>query len=158
VVRPAEAGDEGEWRRLWSGYCDFYAAVVPEEMTFATWQRILDARAPIDCIVAVLDRETVGFANYVLHPFTWSDRPLCLLEDLFVSAHVRGRGVGNALIQYLVSRGRGDGWARIYWHTRGDNTAARRLYDRFTPADGFIRYTIPLHGPVAGPPAPDVAG
>jgi hypothetical protein len=26
--------------------------------------------------------------------------------------------------------------------TRADNTAARRLYDRFTPADDFVRYVI----------------
>jgi len=129
---------------------------VPEETTAATWQRILDPRAPIHCIVATVAAETVGFANYVLHPFTWSERPICLLEDLFVSERVRGRGVGNALIESLVHRGRRDGWARIYWHTREDNAAARRLYDRFAPADGFIRYTIPLHGPVAGPPAVDV--
>ena len=100
--------------------------------------------------MAILEREMVGFANYVLHSFTWSDRLICLLEDLYVSAPVRGHGIGNALIEDLVNRGRDDGWARVYWHTREDNAAARRLYDRFAPADGFIRYTIPLHGPVAG--------
>ena len=102
--------------------------------------------------MAILGDETVGFANYVLHDFTWSDRHICLLEDLYVSAHMRGRGVGNELIEDLVNRGRDEGWARIYWHTREDNVVARRLYDRFGPADGFIRYTIPLHGSVADTP------
>jgi Acetyltransferase (GNAT) family len=119
-------GDERDWRRLWSGYCDFYAAAVPEETTGATWQRILDALAPIRCIVAIVDRETVGFANYVLHPLTWSDRPLCSLEDLYVRSTFEVAASENALIEHLVNRGRVDGWARIYWHTRADNAAARR--------------------------------
>jgi len=30
------------------------------------------------------------------------------------------------------------------WHTRADNAAARRLYDRFVPVDGFVRYALAL--------------
>ena len=37
---------------------------------------------------------------------------------------------------------RAEGWARLYWVTAADNAAARRLYDRFTQADGFVRYVI----------------
>ena len=149
MIRPAEAGDENDWRRLWAGYCDFYGAVVPDEITTATWRRILDPASQIGAILAVLEGETVGLVNYVLHPFTWSDRPTCVLEDLYVSPTARGRGVGAQLIEHLVQTGRAEGWARVYWHTRENNATARRLYDRFCPADGFIRYTIPLGGPTA---------
>jgi hypothetical protein len=37
---------------------------------------------------------------------------------------------------------RAEGWARLYWMTRADNVQARRLYDRFAQADGFVRYVI----------------
>jgi hypothetical protein len=37
---------------------------------------------------------------------------------------------------------RAEGWARLYWMTREDNTAARRLYDRHASADGFVRYVV----------------
>jgi len=97
----------------------------------------------------VLEAETVGFANFVLHPFTWSELPACLLEDLYVAPAARGRGIGRLLIEHLVERARSEGWARVYWHTRAGNTTARRLYDRFCPADGFVRYTIALEGPTA---------
>jgi ribosomal protein S18 acetylase RimI-like enzyme len=95
-------------------------------------------------VLAIQRAETLGFANYVLHPFTWSERPTCYLEDLYVSPEARGRGVGKQLIEHLVVRGRTEGWARVYWHTREDNATARRLYDSFGPADGFVRYTIAL--------------
>jgi ribosomal protein S18 acetylase RimI-like enzyme len=74
---------------------------------------------------------------------------MCLLEDLYVSPGVRGLGIGKRLIDHLIQRGRDEGWARVYWHTQEDNETARRLYDRFGPADGFIRYTIRLRGPWA---------
>ena len=149
MIRPAEADDECDWRRLWAGYCDFYGAVVPGEITTGTWRRILESSSQIGALLATLESETVGLANYVLHPFTWSEQPTCLLEDLYVSPAARGRGIGALLIDHLVKMGRAEGWARVYWHTREKNTSARRLYDRFCPADGFIRYTIALQGPTA---------
>jgi GNAT superfamily N-acetyltransferase len=149
LIRAAETGDEQDWRRLWAGYCDFYGVRLPEEVTVATWQRILDPENPIDAFLALLDGEVVGIVNYVLHPFTWSERPTCLLEDLYVSPTARGRGVGTRLIEHLLAKARPEGWARVYWHTRANNEAARRVYDRFSPADGFIRYTILLRGPTA---------
>jgi ribosomal protein S18 acetylase RimI-like enzyme len=87
---------------------------------------------------------TVGLANYVLHPYTWGPAQVCYLEDLYVAPEARGAGVGRRLIEHLVEEGRQRGWARVYWHTREDNADARRLYDRFGPADGFVRYTVPL--------------
>jgi GNAT superfamily N-acetyltransferase len=114
LIRPVEAGDESVWRRLWVGYCDFYRTTVPEDITAATWQRILDPTSQIGGVVAVVEGEVVGMASYVLHPFTWSDRPTCLLEDLYVTPSARGRGVGARLIEHLVERGRVEGWARVY--------------------------------------------
>lgn len=121
---------------------------MPEEITAATWRRILDPTSQIGAVLASRESEPVGLANYVLHPFTWSDLPTCLLEDLYVAPSARGRGVGGRLIEDLVRRGRSEGWARVYWHTRENNATARQLYDRFCLADGFIRYTIPLLGPL----------
>ena len=39
---------------------------------------------------------------------------------------------------------RGQGWSRLYWHTRGSNGNARRLYNNFATADDFVRYRIIL--------------
>ncbi|MBC7805461.1 MAG: GNAT family N-acetyltransferase [Akkermansiaceae bacterium] len=86
----------------------------------------------------------LGFANYVLHPHTWSDKTLCYLEDLYVSPKARGRGVGHALIEHLIEVGKTRGWGRVYWHTETGNAPARRLYDRFKAADDFVRYTVSL--------------
>jgi GNAT superfamily N-acetyltransferase len=86
----------------------------------------------------------VAFAHVVLHPHTWSPKTLCYLEDLFVTPSYRGRDVGHSLIDFLWRLAEDEGWGRLYWHTETTNAAARRLYDRFKPADGYVRYTIKL--------------
>jgi hypothetical protein len=37
------------------------------------------------------------------------------------------------------------GWSRLYWHTRAENAAARRLYDSFVEADDFVRYRLKMN-------------
>jgi hypothetical protein len=111
-IRPARADDEQGWRKLWRGYCDFYEVELPHPVISATWRRIPDPDAPIGALVAAENGTLVGFANYVIHEYTWSGRSAS---------------------------------ARLYWLTRAEKRGARRLYDRFTPADGFIRYTLALY-------------
>ncbi len=91
-----------------------------------------------------IEGEVIGFANLVLHDFTWSDRPAGLLHDLFVRPEVRGSGAGRAMIQHVIDQGKREGWNRVYWMTKEDNAVARRLYATFAPADGFIRYRVGL--------------
>lgn len=142
VIRAALPSDEAVWRRLWRAYCDFYSADVSDEVTARTWKRILDPDSAVMCIVAEQDGQVHAFANCVVHENTWESQPVCYLEDLFVAPSVRGQGIGRALIEWLRNAMRAEGWARLYWLTREDNTQARRLYDKFAQADGFVRYVI----------------
>ncbi len=144
TLRDAMPHDEARWRDLWAGYTSFYETDVPDDVTAHTWARILDPASPISCRLAECAGKVVGFAISVLHPGTWGHGPRCYLEDLFVDPTVRGGGIGRALIGDLVTRGRAEGWTELYWHTKASNSAARRLYDSFTPADTFVRYCVPL--------------
>jgi GNAT superfamily N-acetyltransferase len=142
LIRAALPSDEPAWRELWRGYCEFYAAQLPDEVTNRTWKRILDPDSQVMCVVAELEGRVQGFAHCVVHENTWEVQAVCYLEDLFVSPEVRGRGVGRTLLEWLRNAMRAEGWARLYWVTRAGNEQARRLYDQFIPADDFVRYTI----------------
>jgi GNAT superfamily N-acetyltransferase len=144
TIRPVRPEDEAVWRELWAGYLDFYETSLPNAVTDATWARILADDGTYQAIVAERDGEVIGFANVVLHEFTWSDRPAGLLHDLFVRPEVRGSGAGRALIDFVIAQGRQEGWNRVYWMTKEDNATARRLYDTYAPADGFVRYRVAL--------------
>jgi GNAT superfamily N-acetyltransferase len=67
---------------------------------------------------------------------------VCYLEDLFVDASARRAGIGRLLLQDLVDLARANRWPQLYWHTRGSNATARRLYDSFAPVDDFVRYLL----------------
>src|SRR3954466_9282467 len=142
VIRSILPGDQPAWQRLWRAYCDFYETELPDAVTQRTWARILDPDSAVMCILAELDGEVVGFANCVVHENTWETQPVCYLEDLYVDPAARGHGIGKELIEWLRNAMRAEGWARLYWATHKDNAGARKLYDRFAEADGFVRYVI----------------
>lgn len=143
-VRDVAPNDETVWRNLWHQYVTFYEAEVSEEVTAHTWRRILAKRENMIGRVAELNGAVVGFSVSIVHAGSWSKAPRCYLEDLFVDPLVRGTGAGRALIEDLIKMGRNQGWGDLYWHTRQSNAVARRLYDRFVPADDFVRYKISM--------------
>ena len=97
VIRDIAPSDRPAWARMWRAYCDFYETAVPDRVTDHTWRTIMDASSPVGALMAERDGAPVGFANYVTHPYTWSDRPACYLEDLFVDPAARGQGAGRSL-------------------------------------------------------------
>ncbi len=139
VVRPLERRDEAAWRRLWSGYLDFYKTVLPDAQNDALFERLL-AGAPHFAFVADKDGDVVGFVHALPHPSTWSDAGYCYLEDLFVDDAARGTGAGRALIEAVYHEADRRGLSRVYWHTDNGNRTARQLYDRLASLSDFVQY------------------
>ena len=78
VVRPLETSDEGEWRRLWTGYLTFYKATVPEEVYATTWKRLFDpGEFEPNGFIATLDGKAVGLVHYILHRTSGSAKRSC---------------------------------------------------------------------------------
>ncbi len=144
TIRSIQPDDEAVWRELWAGYLDFYETSLPEAITANTWSRLVGDDPFWIGLVAEVEGAVVGFATVVVHDFTWSDRPAGLLHDLFVRPGARGGGIGRALIDRCIEIGRQENWSRVYWMTKEDNATARRLYDTYAPADGFVRYRVAL--------------
>jgi len=141
TVRDARPEDEADFLRLWAEYLAFYRKALDPEITALTWLRIIDRHSPIFARVVERDGQFAGFAVCVLHDATWHRRPVCYLEDLFVDQALRG-GLGKALIDDLLELAKAGGWPKLYWHTETGNDRARRLYDQYTDADDYVRYTL----------------
>lgn len=85
-----------------------------------------------DSVITLAVDETgsaVGFAQ--AYPFLSSVamRPIWVLNDLYVREACRGQGIGRALLDDMVARGRAAGVARLELATEADNAVAQRLYE-----------------------------
>jgi GNAT superfamily N-acetyltransferase len=144
-IREVRPEDEAAWLPLWADYLRFYQVDLAPEVIQGTWNRLFDPASRLSMRIAVVDGTLSGFAIHHYHESTWSLSPTCYLEDLYLDPKFRGRGIGRALLDDLVSICRDKGCSALYWHTDHDNVTARRLYDRYAAADRFVRYRLKLN-------------
>ncbi|MDQ2634023.1 MAG: GNAT family N-acetyltransferase [Pseudomonadota bacterium] len=143
VIRPPEAADHEDWRRLWTDYLTFYQATVPEEVYATTWRRLFDpGEFEPSGFLALAGGRAVGLVHYLYHRSCWSTVNNCYLQDLFADPSVRGTGVGRALIEAVQAQAAKIGVTNVYWMTHETNETARRLYDRVARRTGFIEYDM----------------
>lgn len=140
-VRPIEQSDEVQWKRLWTGYLDFYNAEVTDAVYVITFERLLsdDPWMPSG-FIAEIDGQAVGLVHYLYHAHCWRVERVCYLQDLYADPAVRGTGVGRKLIEAVYSQSAVDGAPSVYWLTQDHNHEARKLYDRIATVTPFIKY------------------
>lgn len=140
-IRPLTAADEGDWRRLWADYLDFYETKLPDDIFATTFARQLDPAHPERCcFIADLDGRAVGLVHAIWHAHNWRVEDICYLQDLYADPDMRGQGIGRALIEAVYAEADRRGTPAVYWMTQDFNTTARQLYDRIAHVTPFIKY------------------
>jgi GNAT superfamily N-acetyltransferase len=140
-VRPLEARDESAWRKLWTGYLEYYESSVPEDVYQETFRRLLSGQDhEYHGLLAVLNDRPIGLAHYLFHRSCWQIENVCYLQDLFVDPLYRGKSIGRALIEAVYREADAAGSPEVYWMTQHFNEAGRRLYDRVASCTPFIVY------------------
>ena len=144
LIRALTADDEPEWRRLWTGYLDYYETKLPEAVYASTFARLLSgAVGEYRGLIAEADGTPVGLAHYLFHRTGWAVADTCYLQDLYADPSVRGLGIGRRLIEAVYRAADAHGAASVYWMTQDFNATARRLYDRIGVKTPFIEYNRP---------------
>lgn len=107
-------------------------------------QRTTNAESAI--FFAESGNDVVGFAQ--LYPLfsSISLTAVWVLNDLFVQAAARGRGVGTALLQTCAEFARGVGATRLELETGSANHKAQQFYLQhgWKPVTGLDRFTLEL--------------
>jgi GNAT superfamily N-acetyltransferase len=141
VIRPVVASDEADWRRLWTGYLEFYETTVPEEVYKTSFARLLgDDPQDFHGFIAEVDGKPAGLVHYLFHRHMWKTDNVCYLQDLYADPTVRGTGIGRALIEAVYRAADAAGAPSVYWLTQEFNYRGRMLYDRIGVKTPFIRY------------------
>lgn len=140
-IRPVEKADWSGWRRLWTGYLDFYQTTVTDEVYRTTFDRLTSgASGEFVGFLAIDGSHKVGLAHCLSHRHCWKIENVIYLQDLFVDPAMRGHGIGRALIEHVYAYADQSGSPTVYWLTKSDNTPARALYDTLATESGFVRY------------------
>ena len=139
-IRAIGPRDFEAWLPLWKGYQRFYEVDVPSSVTLRTWARFLDPREPMHAALAMSGGRASGLVHAIYHRSTWSVNDHCYLQDLFVAADARGRGIGRALIEHVCAHAKRSGLSRVHWLTHETNHQAMRLYDRLADRTPFVHY------------------
>ena len=100
----------------------------------ATPQKIAEAlagpRPLLGVLLAELDGKAVGFATYYFTFSTYLAKRCVWIDDLFVDAGSRNRGIGRALLREMVALAKREDCGRIEWVTAAGNDKAIGFYER----------------------------
>jgi ribosomal protein S18 acetylase RimI-like enzyme len=140
---------------LMRAYCDFYE-VAPSDAALLELSRALIA-APQQEGLQLLARDAsgqaVGFATLFWSWSTTSAGRIGTMHDLYVSPHVRGRGLADALISACAERCTERGAVALQWQTAPDNRRAQAVYDRVGGVrESWLSYSLQI--PRDEPPRP----
>lgn len=140
-IRPITPADAPHWRKLWTGYLEFYESSVSEAVYESTFARLFDPGTyEPNAFLAWQGTEAVGLVHYMQHRHGWKIENVCCLQDLYAVPSARGSGVGRALIEAVYAEADRLNLAAVYWMTAEDNAPARLLYDRVAQKTPFIKY------------------
>ena len=102
-----------------------HEVVATEELLRAS---LFGERPVAEVLIAYAGHEAVGFALFFHNFSTFLGRPGIYLEDLYVQPHVRGKGVGRALLSRLAQMALERGCGRLEWAVLDWNEPAIRFY------------------------------
>jgi ribosomal protein S18 acetylase RimI-like enzyme len=74
--------------------------------------------------------EVVGFALYYIRYSTWKGQVM-YLEDILVTASMRGQGIGHQLVDQLIVEAKEKGFKRIVWQVLEWNEPAINFYKKY---------------------------
>jgi GNAT superfamily N-acetyltransferase len=131
-IDPVGEDDLGALLPLMRDYCDFYR-VDPADEDLLAMSRALIAdpeREGVQLLARDAGGQPVGFATVFWSWSTLSAARIGVMNDLYVAAAARGRGVAEALIEACRQRAREQGAATLDWQTAKDNLRAQAVYER----------------------------
>ena len=141
-VRRAGVEDAADVGRLLHDFNTEYDDYTPGPT--AIEERIAELLRSGDVLVLVGGDGPDGLAVLRFRPSLWSKTLDCYLEELYVVPHLRGRGLGEALMRAAMETARAEGAAYMDLGTAETDTAARALYEKL----GFDNHEGKPDGPV----------
>jgi GNAT superfamily N-acetyltransferase len=107
-------------------------------------QTLFGKRPAADVLLASWDSEWAGIALFFSNYSTFLAQPGIYLEDLYVKPHLRGKGIGFALLKRLTEIAVERGCGRVEWEVLDWNEPSIQFYKRLgaAPMDQWTRFRL----------------
>jgi GNAT superfamily N-acetyltransferase len=94
--------------------------------------------------LAYWEQECAGFAVFFATYSTFLAQPGLYLEDLYVKPHLRGKGIGLALLKHLARIAAAREYGRLEWAVLNWNEPSIRFYKKLgaVPMDEWTKYRV----------------
>ena len=133
-IREAQKEDCSRLLELVRQLADYERA--PQEVT-VTLQEFEDAgfgTKPVwKAFVAEVEGKIEGFALYYIRYSTWKGSRL-FLEDLYITEHMRGKGIGKILFETIIAEAKEKGFNGMTWQVLDWNEPAINFYNKYGSA------------------------
>ena len=105
---------------------------------------LFGARPAADVIIAYAGDTPAGFALFFPNYSTFLAQPGIYLEDLYVKPHLRGKGIGLALLKRLARIASDRGCGRVEWEVLDWNEPSIQFYKKLgaVPLAEWTRYRL----------------
>jgi ribosomal protein S18 acetylase RimI-like enzyme len=130
-VRLAGEADADHVARLMAAFRDWWGRDEPTDDQLAVGVARLLVDPHTEFLLAEPDAaRPAGLCQLRYRYGLWYDAPDCWLEDMYVDADARGRGIGRALGDAAIERARERGCRRVQLDVNEANPEALALYRR----------------------------
>lgn len=126
VIRKADVDDFEEILSLIKEFSEFQKT--PEKISITLDQLIKD-RDVFQCLIAVNEKEIIGFASYYFTYFSWSGKGL-YLDDLYVKQFYRKHSAGKKLLDAVLDLAKNQQCNNVRWLVSRWNLNAVNFYKK----------------------------
>ena len=128
ALRAADVADAGVVAGLLDAFNREFDTPTPGPGVLAT--RLVRLLAGGDVVAVLAGEPAMAVALVTMRPNVWYDGPVALLDELYVAPGSRGQGVGSALLARVEAIAQQRGTELLEINVDGDDTDARRFYER----------------------------
>ena len=144
TVRPLDREDKQGWLELWQAYLEHYGENASAHLTFSTFDRLVNREHPLSGRIALSGTDVIGFAHYFVHDSTWHTRETCFVEDVYVDAAYRRRGVARKLVDDVARVAGTNSWGRLYMSVPGTDERAISFFRAVAEETDWIVFEYKL--------------
>jgi ribosomal protein S18 acetylase RimI-like enzyme len=130
-IRKALPGDIKAIHGMMRDFAEFEKLLDWFEITESKLADVLFGKdSYVEALLASIDDEPVGYAFFFPCFASFRGQRGLYLEDLYIAAEYRGRGVGEAMLREIARSGKASGFERIDFQVIDWNESAMRFYKR----------------------------